>query len=514
MAEQIIDVAIVGGGVSGIYTGWRLLTDDLSGSSLHPLAAASGRLNVHLYELSDRMGGRLVSLDPPEMPGIKAEFGGMRYLTNQPLVTKLIAELGLETRPFPVSGDENIYYIRGQHLRGRDFADPNQVPYRLSWLEKGKTPSQLIAEAIDVLIPGAASLTQEQWQAVKENYTFHGRHLWELGFWNLLSEVMSSEAFQLILDAGGYDTTMTNWNAAEALSWYLADFGPEVQYHTVVEGMESIPLQLAQRFTDAGGHLHTGWRLHTFTHREDGLLELQFDDQPPVLARHLVLAMPRRSLELLDDDCVFLLHPEVCALIPTVTPHPMFKLFLCYRYAWWQDAGVVNGRSVTDLPLRQVYYFGSETQGPSAYNQELRDSLVMASYDDGTNVGFWAGLAEKGHSTTHCFPPSDQPRWNRYACPPDMIAHAQRQLKLVHDLEYIPEPYAAGFQNWGQDPFGGAWNSWNIHVKAWEVRQRMVHPLADWPVYIIGEAYSAAQGWVEGALQTAETLLQEKWGLS
>ena len=59
----------------------------------------------------------------------------MRYLTNQPLVSGLIDELGLETRPFPVSGDENIYYLRGHHLRGRDFTNPEQVPYRLSWLD-------------------------------------------------------------------------------------------------------------------------------------------------------------------------------------------------------------------------------------------------------------------------------------------------------------------------------------------------------------------------------------------
>lgn len=512
MDKQIIDVAIVGGGISGIYSGWRLLTTPLDNSPLQKFVQ-NGRLNIHLYELSDRIGGRLLSLDPPEMPGIKAEFGGMRYLTNQPLVCNLIKELGLETRPFPVSGPENIYYIRGKHLRGSDFTNPDRIPYRLSWQEQGKTPGQLIAAAIDTLIPGTAHLTQEQWQDVKENYRFNGRYLYELGFWNVLHEVMSSEAFKLLQDAGGYDTTMTNWNAAEAIPWYLADFGEEAEYRTVINGMESIPRTVAERFTDAGGHIHTGHRLDTFEKREDGLLELRFDGKAPVLARHLILAMPRRALELLDDDTSFFLKPEVKSLIPTVTPHPMFKLFLCYRYAWWQDAGVNNGRSVTDLPLRQVYYFGSEQKGPSPANPELRDSLVMASYDDGPHVGFWRGLADKGHSTTHCFPQSDDPRWIRYACPPLMIQHAQRQLKLVHDLEYLPEPYAAGFQDWGQDPYGGAWNSWNIHVKAWQVREKMPHPLPDWPVYITGEAYSAAQGWIEGALQTAESVLNEKLGL-
>jgi monoamine oxidase len=32
------------------------------------------------------------------------------------------------------------------------------------------------------------------------------------------------------------------------------------------------------------------------------------------------------------------------------------------------------------------------------------------------------------------------------------------------------------------------------------------------PLYICGEAYSDAQGWVEGALQTADMMLA-KWGL-
>ena len=513
MNEPIIDVAIVGGGISGIYTGWRLVTADLSDTSLPK--GADGKLNVQLFELSDRLGGRLISLDPPEMDGIKAEFGGMRYLTNQPLVSDLVEQLGLSSRPFPVGDDNNIYYIRGHHLRGREFSNPQKVPYRVRWIERGKTPGQLIMSAIDTLIPGATELTDEQWQDIKENYKFNGRYLWEHGFWNLLAEVMSSEAFKLVQDAGGYNTTMTNWNAAEALPWYLSDFGPEAEYRTLHDGMESIPLTLARRFMDAGGQVHTGYRLHNFERVENGLLKLTFDNQPPILTRHLVLAMPRRALELLDDDNRFLLDPVVRELIPTVTAHPMFKLFLCYRYAWWQDAGVNNGRSVTDLPLRQVYYFGSEATGPAAYNKELRDSLVMASYDDGPNVGFWTGLADKGHSTTHCFPAEAQnePRWNRYACPSAMIQHAQHQLQLVHDLEYIPEPYAAGFQDWGQDPYGGAWNSWNIHVKPWEVRQKMVQPLEEWPVYIMGEAYSAAQGWIEGALQTAERILKEKFGI-
>lgn len=38
---------------------------------------------------------------------------------------------------------------------------------------------------------------------------------------------------------------------------------------------------------------------------------------------------------------------------------------------------------------------------------------------------------------------------------------------------------------------------------------RIRHPIEGTNLYVCGEAYSDHQGWVEGALQTAEKLLEE-----
>jgi monoamine oxidase len=84
-----------------------------------------------------------------------------------------------------------------------------------------------------------------------------------------------------------------------------------------------------------------------------------------------------------------------------------------------------------------------------------------------------------------------------------------RQLKQIHDVDYTPAVMSASFRDWGEDPFGGGWNSWNIGVKSWEVKEKIVHPLDNCPLYICGEAYSDAQGWVEGALQTADIMLKK-----
>lgn len=93
-----------------------------------------------------------------------------------------------------------------------------------------------------------------------------------------------------------------------------------------------------------------------------------------------------------------------------------------------------------------------------------------------------------------------------------MVDEVARQLQVIHGLPYTPQVLDAAFRDWGDDPFGGGWNSWNIGVKSWEVKRQIVQP-NKYRLYICGEAYSDAQGWVEGALQTAEMMLVDKFRL-
>ncbi|MEO7496856.1 MAG: hypothetical protein ABIT83_17220, partial [Massilia sp.] len=72
---------------------------------------------------------------------------------------------------------------------------------------------------------------------------------------------------------------------------------------------------------------------------------------------------------------------------------------------------------------------------------------------------------------------------------------------------------AAYYQDWTQRPYGAGFHAWAAHYKAWEIMRTVRQPIKEFPVYICGEAYSNAQGWVEGALCTAESVLNEKFGI-
>jgi uncharacterized protein with NAD-binding domain and iron-sulfur cluster len=124
MADEQIDVAIIGGGVAGLYCAWRL-------KCAHP-----GRIVV-VFEGSARTGGRLLSVRPPDIPTMVAELGGMRILPQvQPWIAQLLQVLNqelpvtdqIELYDFPVDEPQNGAYLRGVFLRLADFTAAPQSP--------------------------------------------------------------------------------------------------------------------------------------------------------------------------------------------------------------------------------------------------------------------------------------------------------------------------------------------------------------------------------------------------
>lgn len=534
MANEHIDIAIVGGGVSGVYSAWTLKKE-------HP------EQKIVVFEGSDHIGGRLLSVKPPEIPNMTAELGGMRILENtQHLIVKLIEHLNKELPDeeeiklydFPVDEPQNLAYLRGEYLRLVDFVTrPDKVPYNMSFLEKGNGPGTIIVNAIEQIVPGITNpdLNEEQRREMTRDAYFDGIPLYQWGFWNLLYRVISSEGYQFSMDAGGYDSTLVNWNASDAIPWYLSDFGMSPVYKGFTNGFQQVPIALAELFVkNHGGEVRLEHQLQSFDYK-DGQFTLDFGNGQTITAGKLILAMPRRALDLITPDSELL--QQIQPLIKSVTPRPLFKLFTTYANPWWRISGYTNaegkfvavqsGRSVTDLPVRQTYYWPNSDGTPAVNGR----AMLLASYDDGNNIGFWDGLRPQrsaawkaGRSHAKVVDPfigdddvikaksktekgNLNQTWEEYQAPRRMVDEVARQLQQMHGLDYTPLVKSAAFRDWGEDPYGGGWNSWNIGVKSWEVKDQITHPIAGTPLYICGEAYSDSQGWVEGALQTAEIML-------
>ena len=104
-----LEIAVVGGGVSGAYSAWRL-------------QQAKTEAHIGLFEYSDRIGGRLYTVTLPGLPHVKAELGGMRYIPSQHImvVKSLVDHLKLAKKDFPMGAPApvgskcNLFYLRGR----------------------------------------------------------------------------------------------------------------------------------------------------------------------------------------------------------------------------------------------------------------------------------------------------------------------------------------------------------------------------------------------------------------
>ena len=560
--NSVMDVAIVGGGVAGAYCAYRLMSKAAEES--RKKRGGREKLDVQLFEISDRIGGRLWSRRFPEVPTYPAELGGMAFNDMMQNVFGLCAkELDLPMRSFVTYDNVYLQYLRSHRFPNEAYTPegeippdyyPNVIPYWLKESERGKTPGTIIMDMINRALPpelrvllaayqkeaaagnvrealNAYSLFEDSLRLARisceAEASVCNEPFYETGFWDLMNQSLGIEAYYLVYQAGGLNTMTKNWNCYDAVLYYTS-FGSR-PFKQLTDGYQTLPVTLVEKFRENGGTVHLGERLYYVgrvngetgpikqpigTVPDDGsgddLLELVFG--PPVssvrtrvFARNVILAMPQFALKQLDSESIIFRSVHSALSLNTVTSHASSKFFLTYDRPWWKEIEyapgkyIVDGRSVTDLPMRQCLYVGNEPDdGPA---------LLMGSYDDGPFAGYW-----DGYNYGSQWGPVMPNEFQGVVPTRPMLKDISRQLCAVHGRE-LPRSRAAIFHDWSQAPFGGAWHFWNPRVRSWVTIPGIRRPIGGVNLYTCGESFSNQQGWVEGAINTAEMVLEEYFGM-
>ena len=487
------DVIICGAGISGLYCAQKILEQ----------ANTKGeKIRLAILESRPQVGGRIRTTNFTSYPDTAVELGAMRFLENHYLVSSLVKKYKLATHTF--SSVNNLY-----HLRGKAFTNPeafiNQDRYHLEKNESGMTPSQLLAYAIDKVVP------RELWdfldktktdEIIESNeyftYLSNGVSL-DTGFKDLLLNLVSAEAFNMIKDGSGYDSSFDNWNSREAINHVINDFLMKSKTYTLSDGFNALPMALESDIKKMGGEFLFNCSLKKISYRNTQNEELIYCEveQPEknrckaLKAAKLILAVPQKNLIDITYDSPQFSSKETKELLQLVIPQPAIKVFLTFDNTWWNQLNNKIDLAITDMPLRKVYY---------SQRAQSSGGVLLAAYADMNDFNFWNGFIDE-----------KQPEECR--APKKMVQTITGMLSKLHNIK-IPDPTDSKVIRWSNDHAGAAFHAWKPGIDCVKKMEQILKPIENMPVFICGEAYSRYQCWIEGALYSAECLLNKHFRIN
>ncbi|HEX3808307.1 MAG TPA: FAD-dependent oxidoreductase [Rhizomicrobium sp.] len=495
-ADADLDVAVIGGGASGAYTAWRLRT-------------TTPQTRVRLFEMSDRIGGRLRSIAFPQAPHLFGEAGGMRFLEAQRHVFPLVKHLGLPAREYPIQEPQDRLALRGRSFAYSEIGRPDTLfPYNIPAIDQAPN-SDLYIRAMERIFPGARRMTADKWRKIRATVRYKGRLLKDWSAWTLFADAITHEEIDFLTDSIGYDDLFMHETGLDAFDYTFLGDDESKTFYTIPDGYQRLPQTLASEAGKLGAPINMQTQLVSLVVPDsaDGVFTLGFVDSngrlATLTASRVVLAMPRHAIETIANFPA-LNNPKLADLIASVDPVPACKALLLYPNAWWSGMGIEGGRSITDMPARQFFALGAEHARMPMEPSNGYGMLMM--YCDANSVEYWREMVDA--------PKPDAAGFQWLDGNSQLASEVHRQAGLVFNTA-PPAPLAACFQDWTADPFGGGWHFWGKGKDSAELAGTLLKPIPDRHLYICGEAYAAyaAAGWVEGALERAETMLQKHFAL-
>ncbi|WP_105170013.1 FAD-dependent L-amino acid oxidase [Pseudoalteromonas sp. T1lg23B] len=572
-----VKVAIVGAGMSGLYSAWRLENE----SSIDDFA---------IFERSDRTGGRLDSdlinfknqKSGPNQPStitVKEEQGGMRFLFDgMDDLMALFLKLDLQDQivPFPMnSGGNNRLYFRGAGFSVSEAADDDysiwSALYNLDPAERGMNPTEIVNVVFNRILQANPQFSErpkvkgpEFWQKFRLDCQWNGKPLNEWTLWDLYSDMgYSQECITMLYRALGFNGTFLSKMNAGVAYQLLEDFPADAKFRTFKDGFSTLPNALVDKIGTERIHLQTEVEAIDYDEeckeyilRYTHIDEHNQEHRGHIRAEKVILGLPRLALERLfigSNAFHRLPKPEsekIWNTLQTATNQPLLKINLYYDTAWWATGitgrpSVEFGPNFADLPTGSVYPFYAVNDplaaalmyeerrtNPSKETQAKLDEINAEKYErpaaltiycDYLNINFWSTLQDKGELYHN-------PHQERYveSVPSDIypasvavVEQATAFFKKIFDTHYVPQPVLTSARIWeGSVDFDLPQSrqfGYGVHQWAVGADDRAVMKELTEPLpnlYTCGEAFSDYQGWVEGALRSTDLVLQQGFGLA
>jgi monoamine oxidase len=469
-------VVVIGAGAAGLRCA-------------HSLRQAG--ITAQVYEAAGRIGGRTFSATDFFADGQVAEHGGEFISTEHNATRNLARNLGLRLEVVDggeLPGGEEIYHIDGAFytyseasadwlIASKAFKDELQAapfPQNFdSFTQRGR-------ELDLISVPAWFDPANPHSNPILAGFGPSSRFA-KLMQANVISEYGGNPEVQPALNL----LYLLAWNSRNNLSPLP---GTDEIYH-VQGGNEQIAQRMAAQLVS--GSVHTGRALTAITGEAGGPYTCQFATGAPVVADHLVLALPFRTLRevAIDSRIWAAFRPEKRFAITSMPIGTNAKLQVQGNTRPWSKVITANGQ--------QIQANGVAYSDPAGF-QVVWDGSVASPSPRGILVDYLGGTKGTQLRGQGAFGPASAQDVSAFLAaiepvfPGTTAAYSGRALK----------------SSWIDDPWHkGAYSYWGIgHYTGFSGAEG----LQEGAIHFAGEHTSVDfQGYIEGAVRSGERVAQE-----
>ncbi|XP_033732013.1 achacin-like [Pecten maximus] len=534
--ETCHDVAVVGGGIGGAYSVWRLRNQGL---------------NVGLYEYCDRLGGRFYTHTFTHAPDVPVELGAMRFSKkDHQLLYRTLQKVGLKTKPFldrdQVKNDA-MYYMRGRYLRKTDFRD-NNIPYNLRQHERLGIDNIYRYLIQQTNFSGNASLfAQERRYLVSKD----GVKLEHQTIQEFFKKYLSGEAVDILSNTIKY--SLYHMSAASVIPQLIFnDTMVGENWLTISGGMQQLPVKLVKQFLSVNTKRHLLYLNHQLlsisrktedkynlmfvrTRTLDGKT-MQSNESVIVCSRKVILAVPTTAL--LKVNWEILQKPPIVSNLNTVNHQFGIKLFLVYDFSWWSDIHsksdvfcgklhLHNYRQKCPNPIIQHYHYYHHQVAKFAsswYATPKRTGAVILTSDLPLERTVDFGVSKQTGAAVLMVAYSSHDMWRelqkhgnhmwtqQHGVTTEVVRHAHLYLSQLYNIpvKNIPEPIDGRISQWNEYPYGGAYSTWKIGVHWSQVWKLLHKPSVIDDVFLTSGSYwnYDSDTWSENTLEVIDDIMR------
>ena len=333
------DVVIIGGGIAGLYSAYRLI-------QMYPT------IKILVLEKS-RLGGRIST---HKFKNYVFEEGASRFHERQPYIISLIRELGLAKKMTKISSSHTYIPISSKKVFSSNESD-----------YESESESELTTQ-IQKCISQIIKTSRKEKKQVLKNSTFI----------EYAKRIVSEKDAQNILDSFGYSAELVLMNAYDSIHLIDKHLNPRNQFYVLKDGLSQIVEILTDKLRSKGVNIHRHRNVTSIEYRNS-----QFEIQckniiQTYIARQCICAVTKDAL------LKFPIFSPIFPILNLISSPPLCRIYSKYAH---------------DKDTKKVWFHGMQK---ITTNNHLRmiipvneeHGIIMISYTDYKDAVFWKRILD------------------------------------------------------------------------------------------------------------------------